>query len=134
MQLPANGRNTEQTALVGPAMHEVNCLAVENNEYRRLADERMRKLFQPKHTTTFLQPDQHNEARLLHNSQKTKLEKFIVSREANDTRFALLLIVFKGACCSEAKETAGEQERPHPATGAHTMADQSFLGLQILAT
>ncbi|KAI9694498.1 MAG: hypothetical protein M1822_000114 [Bathelium mastoideum] len=68
----------KQTALVGFGKHEVNCLAVENAEYRRLMDERMRKLFQPKHTTTFLQPDQADEARLLQNSQKTKLEKFIV--------------------------------------------------------
>ncbi|KAL9069288.1 MAG: hypothetical protein Q9157_006206 [Trypethelium eluteriae] len=70
--------NTEQTTLVGPACHEVNCVALENAEYRRLMDERMRKLFQPKHTTRFLQPDQQNEARLLYNSQKSQMQGFIV--------------------------------------------------------
>jgi len=43
----------KKTALAGFCKHEVTVTAVENDEYRSMMDARYKKLFQPKHTTTF---------------------------------------------------------------------------------
>ncbi|KAI9709318.1 MAG: hypothetical protein M1820_003438 [Bogoriella megaspora] len=65
----------KQTALVGHALHELNCLAVENAEYRELMAKRLAKIFEPKHKTTYL--NNQDAARQLYNSAKGELP-FIV--------------------------------------------------------
>ena len=95
-------------------------------------DERMKKLFQPKHTTTFLQPDQQEEARLLQNSQKSKLDKFIVSHKVlNSSIFSLIVLI--GTSQLKAKEAPREQKCPYPTAGTHTLAHQFILRVQVLA-
>ncbi|KAI9787375.1 MAG: hypothetical protein M1816_007508 [Peltula sp. TS41687] len=55
----------KQTSLAGIVKHEINCLPVENDEYKRIRHERALKSFQPKAQTKFLTDANSNPGSLL---------------------------------------------------------------------